>query len=60
MSRQTFEFEEPSANVTINIDVARKPRKSIARDTPRDLPRTCELLRLISVYLERSATAVAA
>jgi hypothetical protein len=62
--RQLFEFEEPSANVIVLIDVARKPKKSIPKQTPRDLPRVQALVKMIGEYIERECrdndTAVAA
>jgi hypothetical protein len=52
--RHRFQFDEVSANVLVTIDITRRPKKTLPRDTPRDLPHVNALLRLIGEYIERN------
>jgi hypothetical protein len=52
--RHRFEFEEPSANVIVTIDVCRKPRKSIPRGTSQLMPRLNELIAIVRDFIERN------
>jgi hypothetical protein len=51
--RHRWEFEEPNANITITIDVCRKPRRILPRGTPQLMPRLNELVAIVRDFIER-------
>jgi hypothetical protein len=55
--RHLFEFDEPCAKCVVVVDVERKPRKSISKDTPRDLPHVQALVKMIGDYIGRECSA---
>ena len=55
--RHLFEFEERSAHCVVIVDVMRKPKKSLPKDAPRDLPHVQEIVKLIGDYIARECSA---
>lgn len=55
--RRQFVFHEPAAQVTVTIDVLRKPKKQLPRDVPRITPKADELAKLVGAFVEAAQTA---